>query len=763
MVDEPDQPGAVAGASSPTAELAELARAQAAGARRARRRPGRAGGDRVSHNAARLLIVVLRRERARAASSCPINFRLNADEVALHRRALAAPSVLLVDPELDDAARRRRRPKHRFVLGAETDAELFRAGVEPEPWDARRGRHRHHQLHERHHRPAQGRAAHPPQPLAQRRHVRLARRASATATSTCTRCRCSTATAGACRTPSPAWACHQVVLRKVDGAEILRRVERHGVTLLCGAPGGRGRRSSTPPPTWDGPIPGRGPHPHRRGRRAAADPHHRAGRDRARLGVHPDLRPHRDVAAAHDEPRAAPSGTTSRPASGPQRLGRAGRAGARRAAARSTTRARCWPAATSCSRATGSSPRRRPRRIVDGWFHTGDGGALDDERYLTISDRKKDVIISGGENVSSIEVEDALFSHPAVAEVAVIGVPDEKWGETVKALVVLAPGATATEARAHRPLPRPAGPLQVPDVGRVPRRAGPHRHRQAAEVQAARARTGRAASARSTDPRSFPASTPGWRLLAARYPRSTDEPPTTTCSPRERRRATCSQARWRGGRCGSAALDHRGAVAPAGRAGGALDRARHAHRGDHPARRGRRTGALTDATPGLPLGDALDPARRRGRAPARGPGRPSPGRAAGGRPTGTIVRSPWGDSSDCDAHPPVAVAHVELHALARLRPAATPAPGGRPPPAGTASAAARPRPISRRPEGEPAVVVAPHQPVGLERHGQPVGGGPGEAGGLDQLGQRAGPGLDGVEHGHRLVEHADAAYAGSTT
>jgi acyl-CoA synthetase (AMP-forming)/AMP-acid ligase II len=83
---------------------------------------------------------------------------------------------------------------------------------------------------------------------------------------------------------------------------------------------------------------------------------------------------------------------------------------------------------------------------VDGWFHTGDGGHIEDHAYLVISDRKKDVIISGAENVSSIEVEDCLYQHPAVAEVAVIGVPDQKWGETVKALVVLRPGQEATEA-----------------------------------------------------------------------------------------------------------------------------------------------------------------------------------------------------------------------------------------------------------------------------------------------------------------------------
>ena len=83
--------------------------------------------------------------------------------------------------------------------------------------------------------------------------------------------------------------------------------------------------------------------------------------------------------------------------------------------------------------------------ISDGWFFTGDAGYFDKDGYLFIHDRVKDMIVSGGENVYPAEVENALFGHEAIADAAVIGVPDEKWGEAVKAIVVLKPDQRATQ------------------------------------------------------------------------------------------------------------------------------------------------------------------------------------------------------------------------------------------------------------------------------------------------------------------------------
>jgi long-chain acyl-CoA synthetase len=92
-----------------------------------------------------------------------------------------------------------------------------------------------------------------------------------------------------------------------------------------------------------------------------------------------------------------------------------------------------------------SAPDETAAAIRDGWFYTGDVAMWDEERYLYIVDRKKDIIISGGENISSVEVEEILSRHPAVREAAVIGVPDDHWGEAVKAIVVLHEGMTADE------------------------------------------------------------------------------------------------------------------------------------------------------------------------------------------------------------------------------------------------------------------------------------------------------------------------------
>ncbi|MGA8144220.1 MAG: long-chain-fatty-acid--CoA ligase [Candidatus Acidiferrales bacterium] len=90
-------------------------------------------------------------------------------------------------------------------------------------------------------------------------------------------------------------------------------------------------------------------------------------------------------------------------------------------------------------------PEATREALRGGWFHTGDMATINEEGYILIVDRKKDIIVSGGENISSLEIEKAMLAHPAIYELAVVPVPDEKWGEVPKALVVLKPGSSASE------------------------------------------------------------------------------------------------------------------------------------------------------------------------------------------------------------------------------------------------------------------------------------------------------------------------------
>jgi acyl-CoA synthetase (AMP-forming)/AMP-acid ligase II len=233
-----------------------------------------------------------------------------------------------------------------------------------------------------------------------------------------------------------------IILRKVDGAEILRRIDEHGVTLMCGAPAVLNMVLDAAA-DWDGPIPGSG-----RVRivvAGAPPPTLTIERTETELGW--------EFVQIYGLTETTPVLTMNRgreeyddlsPADRAVQLNRAGApvvgctmdvdAGGEILARGNMIMSGYW-----------DQPEATATAIRDGFFHTGDGGLIDDDDYVVISDRKKDVIISGGENVSSIEVEDAIFQHPDVTEVAVIGIPDEKWGELVTALVVKAPGSPLTE------------------------------------------------------------------------------------------------------------------------------------------------------------------------------------------------------------------------------------------------------------------------------------------------------------------------------
>ncbi len=122
--------------------------------------------------------------------------------------------------------------------------------------------------------------------------------------------------------------------------------------------------------------------------------------------------------------------------------------------------------------------------FAGGWFHTGDLGVLDEHGYVIIKDRSKDIIISGGENISSVEVEDVLYKHPAVLFAAVVAKPDGKWGEVPCAFIELKENAQRDRSRDHRVLPQPDVRLQDAE-GRGVRACSENLDRQDPEVHAA--------------------------------------------------------------------------------------------------------------------------------------------------------------------------------------------------------------------------------------------------------------------------------------
>ena len=436
VLDESDPPG---GGLDPLtwADFARLGRAQAARLDELGIEPG----ERVavlSQNSARQLVSFLG-VSGYGRIFVPINFRLNTQEVRYIVEHCGA-SMLLVDPSLDEMTKDLDVP-HRIVLGANGDDDLYAHGVDPRAWSPDED--------------ATATINYTSGTTARPKGVQQIHRALWVNATTfgwhtgisdrdvylhtlpqfhCNGWGIPYAIAGMGGT--------NIILRQVDGREILQRVDDHGVTLMCGAPAVVAAVLEAAA-DWPGEIPGHG-----RTRivvAGAPPPTRTIERVETELGwefiqiyglteTAPLLTVNRGRAEYDDlstEERARALSRAGAPALGVRlKVDEQGEVLAR---------------ANVVLEGYWEQPEATAEALRDGWFRTGDGGVLDDDHYLTIEDRKKDVIISGGENVSSIEVEDALFAHPAVAEAAVIGVPDEKWGETVKALVVLAPGAAIDE------------------------------------------------------------------------------------------------------------------------------------------------------------------------------------------------------------------------------------------------------------------------------------------------------------------------------
>ena len=439
IVDEPDPPGGGLGRIS-YAQFAAMARSLAA----ALDDLGLAAGDRVaivSPNAARFLVSLFG-VSVFGRVLVPVNFRLNAEEIR-YIIEHSGSTALLVDPDLDEALRDI-PVKHRFVLGRATDPQLFlRSGAAPRL----RVTDENATVSINY---TSGTTARPKGVQLTHRnfwlnavtfgwHLALTDRDVYLHTLPTFHCN-----GWGMPYAVTAMGARQVIIRKIDGEEILRRVESEGVTLFNCAP-------AVIAAVLDAAAARRG--------KGAAVP----GQGRVRVVIAGAPPPTKTIERIETElgwefiqiyglTETSPLLTINRapaewdgldPAERAKRLGRAGvpAVGVRMAVdAEGEVLAR----SNHVFEGYWNQPEETGKAIVDGWFHTGDGGHTEDA-FIAISDRKKDVIITGGENVSSIEVEDCLFQHPAVAEVAVIGVPDEKWGETIKALVVLRAGAACTE------------------------------------------------------------------------------------------------------------------------------------------------------------------------------------------------------------------------------------------------------------------------------------------------------------------------------
>jgi fatty-acyl-CoA synthase len=436
IVDEPDQPS---GSWGPITyrDLARRARGFAA----AMDQLGIAQGDRiaiVSPNGARW-VAALYGACMSGRILVPINFRLHAHEVEYIVRHSGA-RVLLVDPDVD-ATLADVTVEHRFVLGTGTDDALF--GSTATPTAVHIAEDDVATLNY-----TSGTTARPKGVMLTHRnlwlnattfgwHVGITDRDRFLHVVPLFHCNgwgMPLALAG--------MGAQQHFLRKFSGAELLNRVDAHGITFLGGAPavvngvldaqrarGGRAPGHGTvrmliagaPPPTSTL-------------ERLETELGWEAIQLYGLTETSPLLTINR-VRAEYD---------TLSPAARAAKLGRAG-APALGSYARVDGQGEVLARSNHVMAGYWNDQDATDAAIVDGWFHTGDGGSMDDAGYISISDRKKDVIITGGENVSSIEVEDCLMSHRGVAEVAVIGIPHDKWGETIKALIVLRPDVVATE------------------------------------------------------------------------------------------------------------------------------------------------------------------------------------------------------------------------------------------------------------------------------------------------------------------------------